>query len=226
MAYTKASTALPTELYISEWSPVLLKDGSTATLIPFNHASTAPEAVINIVHKLLNDEIEQGDTYPQDQPLTREQFVNYYFSYFVAVLVSGEYPNTTPLTEINFEQDFLGCYYIKPNYPGRASHNCNGGFLVSKLARGKGVGSALGETYLKLAPRLGFRYSVFNLVFTTNVASWKIWDNLGFQRIGCIPKAAFLKSYGYTDAYVYGYDFYSAQQEAEQPSPPQEQQQQ
>lgn len=41
-----------------------------------------------------------------------------------------------------------------------------------------------------LAPHLGYKASVFNLVFANNVASIRIWEKLGFQRAGIIPKAA------------------------------------
>ena len=34
-------------------------------------------------------------------------------------------------------QDILGCFYIKPNFPGRCAHICNGGFIVNPNYRGK-----------------------------------------------------------------------------------------
>ena len=48
----------------------------------------------------------------------------------------------------------LGSFYVKPNYPGRSSHVCNGGFLVTDAARNKGVGRLMGEGYLEWAPKL------------------------------------------------------------------------
>jgi ribosomal protein S18 acetylase RimI-like enzyme len=41
---------------------------------------------------------------------------------------------------------------------------------------------------------LGYKASVFNLVYVSNVASLKIWDALGFQRAGLVPNAGLLKS--------------------------------
>lgn len=32
----------------------------------------------------------------------------------------------------------------------------------------------------------GYTYSVFNLVYETNVASCRIWDSLGFERISTL----------------------------------------
>ncbi len=56
--------------------------------------------------------------------------------------------------DINWEKTCLGSFYIKPNYPGRSSHVCNGGFLVTDAARNRGVGRLMGEGYLEWAPKL------------------------------------------------------------------------
>ena len=54
----------------------------------------------------------------------------------------------------------------------------------------------------------GYSYSVFNLVYETNVASCRIWDALGFKRIGRIKSCGNLRSYpeGLVDAIIYGRD--------------------
>ncbi|KAL9107144.1 MAG: hypothetical protein Q9227_007924 [Pyrenula ochraceoflavens] len=99
----------------------------------------------------------------------------------------------------------LGSFYVKPNYPGRSSHVCNGGFLVTDAARNKGVGKSMGESYLEWAPQLGYSYSVFNLVYESNTASTRIWDSLGFKRIGRVPGCGNLKSSSEpVDAIIYG----------------------
>jgi L-glutamate-5-semialdehyde N-acetyltransferase len=66
----------------------------------------------------------------------------------------------------------------------------------------------LALAFLHFAPKLGYTSSIFNLVFETNVASIRLWEKLGFERIGIIKGAGRLK--GYTkavDAYIYGYQF-------------------
>jgi hypothetical protein len=54
----------------------------------------------------------------------------------------------------------------------------------------------------------GYSYSVFNLVYETNVASCRIWDALGFKRIGRVKGCGNLKSYPgeLVDAIIYGRD--------------------
>lgn len=100
----------------------------------------------------------------------------------------------------------------QPNYPGRSSHLCNAGFVVPTVHRGLRVGSTLGRAYLHYGPQLGYRGSVFNLVYISNEASVRIWDALGFTRAGLIPGAGRLKRKDgqgeeYVDAIVYHKDF-------------------
>jgi len=56
----------------------------------------------------------------------------------------------------------------------------------------------------------GYTYSVFNLVYESNTASTKIWDSLGFKRIGRVPGCGNLKSFPEpVDAIIYGRDLKS-----------------
>jgi GNAT superfamily N-acetyltransferase len=138
-----------------------------------------------------------------------DKFGSYWFQNFGAVMMLGNIESADEVVEgKNWATECLGSFYIKPNYPGRSSHVCNAGFLVTDAARNKGVGRLMGESYLEWAPRLGYTYSVFNLVYETNVASCKIWDALGFKRIGRVKGAGNLKSYPgqLIDAIVYGRD--------------------
>ena len=55
---------------------------------------------------------------------------------------------------------------------------------------------------------------MFNLVYETNVASCRIWDALGFKRIGRVKGCGHLKSYSYpVDAIIYGRELGDANQE-------------
>lgn len=75
------------------------------------------------------------------------------------------------------------------------------------MYNGLGLGKELGAKYLDIAPRLGYVYSVFNLVFETNVPSLKIWDSLGFERIGYVKNVAVLKGHDkLVGAYMFGKD--------------------
>lgn len=50
---------------------------------------------------------------------------------------------------------------------------CNAGFLVVPRFRGMGVATRLARSFVKYAPLLGYKASVFNLVYVNNTASVK-----------------------------------------------------
>ncbi|SCV05802.1 LANO_0H15500g1_1 [Lachancea nothofagi CBS 11611] len=184
----------------------LLGSESIATAFPVYTSDDVPNTLIDYLHQEFNSELEDGLTYPHLKTLNRDEFVKYWFhSFCVIVLKTDKIAIDSSWT--NWRDLLLGTFYIKPNYPGRCSHNCNAGFLVNSAQRGQKVGIRLGQIYLKWAPLLGYRYSVFNLVFVTNPASWRIWDKLQFDRIGYIPKVAILKGYEEpVDAIMFGKD--------------------
>ena len=141
---------------------VTLRDRiTTATLIPFCQPSDVPPSLLLYLCAQLNLEIEKGDTYPMNITMPVEQFGKYWFQNFGAVMLLGEVSDVRELEgRVDWEKACLGSFYVKPNYPGRSSHVCNGGFLVTDAARNRGVGRLMGEGYLEWAPKL---VSLFDL---------------------------------------------------------------
>ncbi|MGC4097255.1 MAG: GNAT family N-acetyltransferase [Nitrospira sp.] len=78
----------------------------------------------------------------------------------------------------------VGAFDLKPNWPGRAAHVANAGFIVAPKCRGKGLGRLLGEVMLDYATQLGYRSVIFNLVFSENVNARRLWTALGFSQLG------------------------------------------
>ena len=199
----------PTDIEIKQ---VTLRDRVTvATLVPFSSPEEVPPGLAAYLCALLNREIETGDTYPMVDALSQSSFASYWFAHFGAVMILGGLTSAADVgwleqRGVDWSCQCLGSFYVKPNYPGRSSHVCNAGFLVSDVARNRGVGRTMGECYLEWAPRLGYRYSIFNLVYETNVASLRIWDALGFKRVGRVKGAGQLRSYPgeYIDAIIFG----------------------
>lgn len=96
----------------------------------------------------------------------------------------------------------VGTYYIKPNQPALGSHVCNAGYMVSSKARGQGIGRALCAHSLKEAVKLGFKAMQFNLVVVTNVYAIELWQDMGFEIIGTLPRAFEHKKLGSVDAHI------------------------
>lgn len=139
---------------------VTLRDRITiATLLPFSNPNHVPSSLLSYLCSQFNLEIEKGDTYPMIATLSLSTFGDYWFQNFGAVMLLGEIESVDEVVQMarlktNWEKVCLGSFYIKPNYPGRSSHVCNGGFLVTDAARNRGVGRLMGEGYLEWAPRL------------------------------------------------------------------------
>ncbi|CAK7564282.1 MAG: Protein spt10 [Sporothrix epigloea] len=202
-----ANPALPANVVPRQ---VTLRDRQTvATIVPFASRTHVPPSLLLYLSDQFRKEIEGGDTYPMVDPMPFEKFASYWFQNFGAIMLLGHIEHAAEVIEgRDWSRECLGSFYIKPNYPGRSSHVCNAGFLVTDASRNRGVGRLMGETYLDWAPKLGYTYSVFNLVYETNVASCKIWDGLGFKRIGRVKGCGNLKSYPgrLVDAIIYGRD--------------------
>ncbi|CAF1091634.1 unnamed protein product [Adineta ricciae] len=164
---------------------------------------------------LLNIEIEAGNTYPQKFLLDESQFENYFLSGDVFIVLNGG-KNVSKDLENNLEENVLGTFYIKPNFPGRCSHICNAGFITASAHRNRGIGKIMALAYLQIAPLLGYKASMFNLVFANNIASIRLWRSLGFQEIGRVPNAGLLikdkkmineAEEEYVDAIMFYYSF-------------------
>lgn len=183
---------------------VLLKDGeTTATIYPIESTDGLPAGLLAFLCDEFNMEVERGDTFSFFDTLHIESFQNYWFGSFAGIMVLGDSPTLEGPKQ--WEKECLGTFFVRPNYPGRASHICTAGFLVNAGIRGKGIGRTLTDCFLQWAPRLGYTYCVFNLVFETNVAARRIWESLNFKRIGRVKSAGILKGHETAvDAIIYG----------------------
>ena len=84
--------------------------------------------------------------------------------------------------------DRLGSYFVRANFPAFAGHIAQGGYIVAKKARGRGVGTLLIADSLRVAKDLGFTAMMFNLVFESN-PSRRLYEAAGFEVVGRIPEA-------------------------------------
>jgi ribosomal protein S18 acetylase RimI-like enzyme len=121
--------------------------------------------------------VAAGEGYPQAVgPLSVADFEEYWLDHKSLVVVARH------------EGRLAGSYYLKPNFPGRAAHIANAGYVVVRGLRGQGIGEALVRHSFDEARRLGFDAMQFNLVFESNPAR-RLYERLGFEAVGRIPEA-------------------------------------
>lgn len=184
---------------------VVLKDQvTTATIYPIRSLQSVPQTLQYFLFDEFNMELERGDTFPHYHPIQFDDFQNYWFGAFSAIMLLGNEPIIRD--DRAWEKECLGSFFIRANYPGRSCHVCTANFLVNAGIRGQGIGRTLVESYIEWAPKLAYTYSVFNLVYETNVAARKIFDALSFKKVGRIKGAGHLKDNenGPVDALIYG----------------------
>lgn len=100
------------------------------------------------------------------------------------------------------DNQILGTYYLKANAAGPSNHICNCGYMVSAVARGKGIARKLCEHSQTMAREFGFKAMQFNSVVSANEVAVKLWQKLGFDIIGTIPKAYRHARLGLVDSYI------------------------
>jgi RimJ/RimL family protein N-acetyltransferase len=180
--------------------PATIKNGRTVEVAPFRESDWEPGM------QLMNLIIREGKSWPfEEEFATVDDFRAYYLShtaFVVRSLEDGVDSNGQPSPS----QDFLGSFYIKPNFPGRCSHICNGGFITSPNHRQQGVARLMGHVFLQAAKDLGYSSAYFNLVFKSNGASVVLWESLGFERVAILEQAARLSGVDGLDT-AYGYRF-------------------
>ena len=110
----------------------------------------------------------------------------------------------TPRKVFVFEDDgnILGTYYLKTNQAGPGNHVCNCGYMVSSMARGKGLATSMCQHSQEVALELGYKAMQFNFVASSNEGAVRLWNKLGFETVGQLPKAFKHPSQGYVDALV------------------------
>ncbi|NOS82081.1 MAG: GNAT family N-acetyltransferase [Nitrospira sp.] len=165
-----------------------LKDGSPVQLVLADNQDIEP------LRQLYRVIVDEGNSYPHDRFPDQEGFMDYWFR--------GKSTVAAYVPDRAGAVGMVGAFYLKPNWPGRAGHVANAGFIVAPEWRNRGLGWLMGTTMLAYAKQLGYRCVIFNLVFSENVAAWRLWDKLGFKELGTIPGAVRKNDGTYQDAMI------------------------
>jgi ribosomal protein S18 acetylase RimI-like enzyme len=134
--------------------------------------------------------IAAGETYVQDSTMTESEFQAYWWGR------GGEQWVAEHAGRV------LGGYTLRANYPGRGAHVGTASYVVTREARGQGIGRLLGEHSMQRASAMGFAAVQFNFVVSTNTAAIRLWESLGFRVLARLPGVFDHAKLGRTDALV------------------------
>ena len=137
-----------------------------------------------------NEVVEAGRAFPQIEPLTVDEARTFF-------------AEQTRSAVADLDGRVAGLYILHPNNVGRCAHVANASYAVAPSARGCGLGRKLVEDSLAQAARAGFRGLQFNAVVASNRAAKRLYEDLGFTRVGTIP-GGFRNAEGvFEDMHVY-----------------------
>ena len=136
-----------------------------------------------------NRVVEDGVAFPQLDGLTEEEAIHFF----------AEKQSFTGVAQDDDTGEVVGLYILHPNNIGRCGHIANASYAVRADRRGQGVGEALVRHCLDKARELGFRVMQFNAVVASNTHALRLYEKLGFVRLGVIPGGFRMKDGHYED---------------------------
>jgi len=139
-----------------------------------------------IFHKI----VQAGDTYSIPTDTNRAKAKDIWLGQPLKTYVAEE------------NQELLGTYKLSINHAGGEDHVCNCGYMVSPQARGRGIATKMCKHSQKMALELSFKAMQFNMVVASNAGAVRLWQSLGFDIVGTLPRAFRHPALGFVDAYV------------------------
>lgn len=139
---------------------------------------------------IFEEVVSAGETYPYARDTSKEQGLALWF----------DAPRETYVCED--AGSIVASYYIKTNQVGAGSHVCNCGYMVGSQARGRGLATTMCQHSQERAVALGYKAMQFNFVASSNEAGIYLWNKLGFDTVGRLPKAFLHPRLDYVDALV------------------------
>ena len=95
--------------------------------------------------------------------------------------------------------EIVGLYILHPNNVGRCGHICNASYAVRRDMRGYHIGEKLVRHCMEKGREIGFRILQFNAVVSSNTNALRLYEKLGFVRLGTIPGGFLMKDGHYED---------------------------
>lgn len=142
-----------------------------------------------------NEVVEEGTAFPQEEFLTIPAGAEFFAS-----------QTYSAVAEDTDHGRVVGLYILHPNNIGRCGHICNASYAVSSAARGMRIGEKLVMDCLEQGRRFGFGVLQFNAVVASNLRARRLYEKLGFCRLGTIPGGFRMNDGRYEDICLYYYD--------------------
>jgi len=140
--------------------------------------------------KIWNHVVQEANAFPQIEQLSEEG---------AKILFDSQ----TFTGVATVENQVLGVYILHPNNIGRCGHIANASYAVSENYRGHHIGEKLVRHSMKVARESGFLLLQFNAVVSTNVGAIHLYEQMGFHRLGVIPKGYLLGDGSYENIILY-----------------------
>jgi len=142
------------------------------------------------MRKIWNEVVEEGNAFPQIEPLTQEDAEAFFAAQsYTGVAVDGG--------------EVVGLYILHPNNVGRCGHIANASYAVQSGCRGRKIGEKLVLDSMRQGHGLGFRLLQFNAVVCTNEGAIRLYERLGFTRLGAVQGGFLNKDGSYTDIHLF-----------------------
>ena len=145
-------------------------------------------ADVNEAVNIWNQVVEDGEAFPQTELLTEK--------------TGDEFFREQSFTGIAYDEEtgeITGLYILHPNNIGRCGHICNASYAVKRNMRGQHIGEKLVTHCMQKGKELGFRILQFNAVVTSNRYALRLYEKLGFVRLGTVPDGFLMKNGHYED---------------------------
>ena len=142
------------------------------------------------IWRILEPVIRAGETFSLDRDMGEDAALAYWLGADRETFVAEE------------DGVVLGTYYIRPNQAGGGAHVCNCGYMTSADATGRGVARRMCLHSLDHARARSYHAMQFNFVVSTNERAVGLWESLGFDVVGRLPRAFDHPRHGYVDALV------------------------
>ncbi|MBP8818846.1 MAG: GNAT family N-acetyltransferase [Syntrophomonadaceae bacterium] len=140
--------------------------------------------------EIWNHVVKEANTFPQINKLSIEEAGHFFASQTFTGVAIGE-------------NQVLGLYILHPNNVGRCGHIANASYAVRQNYRGYHIGEKLVRHSMKTGREFEFSLLQFNAVVSTNIGAIHLYEQMGFHKVGVIPRGYLLGNGNYEDIIIY-----------------------